>query len=626
MKFWNRYAAPALLASLGVMLMLAVATPAVAAPTAAQKKQAAALLKRIGGAGQLFAQRKIPASAKAVREIQADFEKLSADADAGMVEALMPVYDSLKKAHGLLELQGYTMPALTKPAVGAKPDPKGTPTPKPGGDGTSFVSDVAPMLASKCGRCHITKASGGFSMATFAAMMRGTRDGAVITPGSDASRLIQVIEEGDMPRGGAKVSPAELAALKKWVTEGAKFDGLDASVSLATFGAGGGTRPMAPAIVKSTGKESVSFSRDIAPLLVTNCSGCHIGAMRPRGGLNLGTFEAIMRGGDSDSPIVPGKPGDSLLVQKLKGMGGGQRMPLNKAPLPESDIALISTWIQEGATFDGGNPREDVVKLAARTHAENATHEELSAERSDAANTYWNLSMPDIDAERIDTEHYLVMGNQKEEDLKKIADLADSIAPRLVELFDAPSDQPLVKGKTTLFVFKQRYDYTEFGNMVERRSIPRELRGHWRYNIVDAYGAMIPPRRDEYSNDALVGQQLAGVYVSTLNLPPRWFAEGAARYAASKIAPEDPRVKTWDEQLKEVKGSIAKPSEFLDGKMPAEAADIMAYGVVKFLFTDSARFKKLLSALRNKADFEEAFAGAYGGTPEQIVGVWMKRR
>jgi len=44
---------------------------------------------------------------------------------------------------------------------------------------------------------------------------------------SNGSRLVEVIESGDMPRAGAKVTKPELAAISKWIDEGAKFDGSD---------------------------------------------------------------------------------------------------------------------------------------------------------------------------------------------------------------------------------------------------------------------------------------------------------------------------------------------------------------------------------------------------------------
>ena len=58
---------------------------------------------------------------------------------------------------------------------------------------------------------------------------------------------------------------------------------------------------------------------------------------------------------------MPGKPSESLLVRKLKGMAG-DRMPLNKPALPDDVIAKFEKWVATGARFDGPDPavpRED---------------------------------------------------------------------------------------------------------------------------------------------------------------------------------------------------------------------------------------------------------------------------
>lgn len=84
----------------------------------------------------------------------------------------------------------------------------------------SFSKHVVPILIGKCGNCHVNNARGDFSMSNFAVLKKGPPGGTVIFPGDPiGSRLIEVIESGDMPRGGLKVSADELATLKKWITE-----------------------------------------------------------------------------------------------------------------------------------------------------------------------------------------------------------------------------------------------------------------------------------------------------------------------------------------------------------------------------------------------------------------------
>ena len=67
---------------------------------------------------------------------------------------------------------------------------------------------------------------GGLSMASYAALAQGNRNGPVVTPGaSQASRLVDVIFTGRMPPGGAGISPGELAVISMWIDGGARFDG-----------------------------------------------------------------------------------------------------------------------------------------------------------------------------------------------------------------------------------------------------------------------------------------------------------------------------------------------------------------------------------------------------------------
>jgi hypothetical protein len=218
------------------------------------------------------------------------------------------------------------------------------------------------------------------------------------------------------------------------------------------------------------------------------------------------------------------------------------------------------------------------------------------------------------------------MGNVGDNALAEVSEKAESVVPKIATLFKAPSDQPLIKGRMTLFVFQQRYDYSEFGQMVERRDLPREWRGHWQYDVIDAYGAMVAPRDDEFGVEALVAQQLAGAYIASLGtLPPRWFSEGSARVAASRIDSRDARVMEWDNTLSQALAAMSRPDDFLTGKLAPEFADIAAYSFVGYLMGESRRYSSLLKSLREGEAFDMAFSSAYGGTPAQVADVWYRR-
>ena len=66
------------------------------------------------------------------------------------------------------------------------------------------------------------------------------------------------------------------------------------------------------------------------------------------GGLNLETYDGLMAGGRTGAAIVPGHGKESLIVQHLTGEVLPQ-MPNGLPPLPDSDIATIRLWIDQGA-------------------------------------------------------------------------------------------------------------------------------------------------------------------------------------------------------------------------------------------------------------------------------------
>lgn len=601
-------------------MVACVDNPLRADATPAQRRQIEEMNSSVSKAGSLFLQKKYDVSGDVVRDVQKQYDELAKLNDPQVTALLETVYKRLLKAHALLELEGVSLPPLKKPAD-APPKPANSPN-----AAISFTKHVAPILIGKCGRCHVNSTKGEFSMANYNALMKGTPEGTVVFKGDPVgSRLIVVIEEGDMPRGGLKVSADELTTLKKWINEGAKFDGENVQTALANLtDASVGDVPNVE-IMQASGDETVSFANDIAPVLDQHCANCHGRGRRVSGGLDMLNFAGLLKGGDSGPPVLPKKPADSLLVKKLKGTAGGERMPLERPPLADDEIAKIETWIAEGATFDGPDAKQDIRQVANLAKAKRLTHEELSAERAANAMKNWALGMPGISADQVETENFLLIGNVGPETLKQYGQQAEAIVPKIVDLYAAPTDEPLVKGRITLFLFKQRYDYGEYGKMVEKRSLPRQWKGHWRFNIIVAYGAVIPSRSEDYSTDALLGQQIAGVYVASLGPSPHWFAEGSARVAAARIAADDSRVVQWKDGLADVLSRMSMPDDFITGKLDQESADIASYDFVNFLMTDKNRYQSVLAALRKGTDFDEAFSKAYGGSPAQLAAAWSKR-
>ena len=95
---------------------------------------------------------------------------------------------------------------------------------------------------------------------------------------------------------------------------------------------------------------AVDFTRDIQPILQANCYECH-GPQKSRGHLRLDLASGAMKGGETGPAIVPGKSEESLLVRRILGLDGDDRMPKDGDPLPPPQVALIRAWIDQGAKW-----------------------------------------------------------------------------------------------------------------------------------------------------------------------------------------------------------------------------------------------------------------------------------
>ena len=120
--------------------------------------------------------------------------------------------------------------------------------------------------------------------------------------------------------------------------------------------------PLALALVSILGTvlgeaAEVRFSRDIKPLLSKNCFACHgPDAHERKGKLRLDTEEGMRTGGRSKEPaVIPGKPGDSLIWERITSTDPDELMPPpdSHKELSDAEKALIRQWIEEGANYEG---------------------------------------------------------------------------------------------------------------------------------------------------------------------------------------------------------------------------------------------------------------------------------
>jgi mono/diheme cytochrome c family protein len=573
------------------------------APTSKQKLGIKRVQANLKNAGEQYKLKKFDAAKRFFERAVDEFQEISENPSPELTKVLEPEFARLSKAHQLLAAAGQELDVL-KPfgsLSGA-------------GGPVSFTKSVAPIIVSKCGNCHVNQNRGDFSAATFEAL-DGSTTIAYGLP--DTSRIVEVIVSGEMPKGGLKVSDEELKTLKDWIKQGAKFDGTDVKASLTTYVAAPARNRERVEAVKPTGKETVSFGLHIAPILLENCGQCHIN-QNPRGNFSMADFRGLLRGGDGGTPIKPGDAEASQIVKRLKGDGVDVMPP--SGMLDDDVIKLVSKWIDEGAAFDGGGERIQMVTVAAKAKADSQSHEELTADRNELARNTWKLVMDGVESKELVSENFVVTGSTNESRLVDVSRLCEKLVPKIAKELKAPPEELFVKGNVSVFVFDKRYDFSEFGKMVENRDFPKEIKGHWGFSTIDAYATVLMTRNQTAENvEVSLAQQIAAIRVASMGTDvPRWFADGVGLLAASRVYSRHDDLKSLDLDATSAIASMIKADDFIQNKMPADQAALVGYLFVKKLRSQSGSYNKLMSSLKTQT-FDEAFQNAYGKTPAELI-------
>ncbi|MFI5457168.1 MAG: PSD1 and planctomycete cytochrome C domain-containing protein [Isosphaerales bacterium] len=114
------------------------------------------------------------------------------------------------------------------------------------------------------------------------------------------------------------------------------------------------------------------FEQNVRPLLAQNCYSCH-GDKKQKGGLRLDSLESILKGGESGPAVVPGKPGESLLVEAINYQE--LEMPPTGKLSPEK-VAVLTRWVSLGAPWPS---RDRAAAHATLTTTSNPLKAKLTA-------------------------------------------------------------------------------------------------------------------------------------------------------------------------------------------------------------------------------------------------------
>lgn len=113
---------------------------------------------------------------------------------------------------------------------------------------------------------------------------------------------------------------------------------LAAALMLVVHGASHGQEPPPPA--------QLTFHRDVVPILRDKCLRCH-NPRKKDGALDVSTYAALLRGGNSGPPLVAGNSKRSLMIDMIF---FDEMPPKNQRPrVSSAELKLLERWIDAGA-------------------------------------------------------------------------------------------------------------------------------------------------------------------------------------------------------------------------------------------------------------------------------------
>jgi len=122
-----------------------------------------------------------------------------------------------------------------------------------------------------------------------------------------------------------------------------------ASVAAASFSLAGAAL-FTPIHQACAQQGQVSFAEDIVPIFKGWCVSCHQpgGQGYDASGLDLTSYDSVMKGTKFGPMVLPGHPDESNLVVLIEGRARIQ-MPFSHKALPDCLRSNIWTWIFQGA-------------------------------------------------------------------------------------------------------------------------------------------------------------------------------------------------------------------------------------------------------------------------------------
>ena len=100
-------------------------------------------------------------------------------------------------------------------------------------------------------------------------------------------------------------------------------------------------------------KGEVSYKKDVVPILHDYCLSCHQpgGKGYEKSGLDMRTYDSLMKGTKFGSVIKPGDSFTSIIIQVIEGrVHKSIKMPFGMSGgLAKDKIEVLKRWVDQGA-------------------------------------------------------------------------------------------------------------------------------------------------------------------------------------------------------------------------------------------------------------------------------------
>lgn len=562
---------------------------------------------------------------KKLKEIEEKVDKIQKDAKVTDKEL------AIAKLKNAIAIQRNQL-AKARPANPDDPNAMG---------GVSFTNDVLPILTKNCGGCHgaTGNARGDLRLSSFENLKKGGGSGPLLTVNNaNASLIVRRISGPDdqkMPPGNRPRLPDDdIQTIRDWINRGAKDD----------TGTAKPKKMEKVEIPKPTGKETVSFTEDIAPFMVNLCIGCHSGN-DPRGGLSLVSVNDMMRGGNSGRVIIPGDLEGSRLFRLVGGLENPRMPANNQARITRKNYEDLKKWFQEGNKFDVKDPskplREIVPtdeEIAAERFAK-LTDEEFAQHRIRRSQELWADALTKQPYRWLESRDFLLFGNVSDARMKEIAEWADDHAKELRDTFD-DKNVYLWRGKLGIFVVGDRFDFEEFSTVNLGQQAPAEMHGFAKvtptsadayiavHDIGDADSETEPSMRTNLIEQITAAYLLKGEGGGNL---PAWVTRGTGLYFAAKAETKSPYFLGLRQSVPPMLQTVAKPADvFNDGTFSPSAVGAVGYTLVDFLIKGGTpkSYGQFIQALKKGTKIQDAIKSVYRADPASLArkyGTSLKR-